>query len=195
MTGDSRPGSVGSGRRPSPQATRCALDGFRPTPDNRAGSGDDRKGAQTRDADIAWVWAEDFGGMHPVAPFSAMPIKDKLNALADLVAPILADRAHLAGIAWSSGQWRMQVPPDARADTPAGTGLQLALPIERVRQSAVLNWRLILPDQTARMIQLCTAEPRWLDWALARLGITGGIDTLLAQKQAPLAVGSRLWLP
>ena len=34
-TGDYRAGSVGSGRRPSPQATRSALDGFRPTPDNR----------------------------------------------------------------------------------------------------------------------------------------------------------------
>jgi hypothetical protein len=33
--GDSRPGSVGSGRRPSPEATPSALDGFRPTPDNR----------------------------------------------------------------------------------------------------------------------------------------------------------------
>src|SRR5215469_17254150 len=29
------PGSVEGGRRPSPQATRSALDGFRPTPDNR----------------------------------------------------------------------------------------------------------------------------------------------------------------
>jgi hypothetical protein len=35
MTGDSRPGSVGSGRRPSPEATRSALDGFRATPDTR----------------------------------------------------------------------------------------------------------------------------------------------------------------
>lgn len=33
--GRCRPGSVEGGRRPSPQATRSALDGFRPTPDNR----------------------------------------------------------------------------------------------------------------------------------------------------------------
>ena len=37
--GDSRPGSVGGGRRPSPKATRSALDGFRLTPD--IGSGDE----------------------------------------------------------------------------------------------------------------------------------------------------------
>jgi hypothetical protein len=33
--GDSRPGSVEGGRRPSPEATHSALDGFRATPDNR----------------------------------------------------------------------------------------------------------------------------------------------------------------
>lgn len=155
----------------------------------------DRKGAQTRGAGIAWVWAEDFGGMHPVAPFTSMPIDAKLEALAGLVRPILDDRLHLAGIVWSSGQWPTQAPPDAQAHTPAGIGLQRALPVERVRQSIILNRRLILPDQTARMAQICEAEPRWLNWALARLGIAGGVSALLTQKQPPRAAKSRLWLP
>lgn len=155
----------------------------------------DRKGAQTRGAGIAWVWAEDFSGMHPVAPFTSMPIDAKLEALAELVRPILADRTHLAGIVWSSAQWHTQTPPDTQAHTPAGIGLQRALPIERVRQSVILNRRLILPDQTARMTQLCEAEPRWLNWALARLGIEGGIGTLLTQQQPPQIAKSRLWLP
>ena len=133
--------------------------------------------------------------MHPVAPFTSMPIDAKLDALAELVRPILAERTHLAGIVWSSGQWRTQPPPDAQAHTPAGIGLQRALPVERVRQSVILNRRLILPDQTARMAQLCEAEPRWLNWALNRLGITGGISALLTQQQPPRAAQSRLWLP
>jgi hypothetical protein len=155
----------------------------------------DRKGAQTRGAGIAWVWVEDFGGMHPVAPFTGMPIEAKLEALTELIRPILADRTHLAGIVWSSGQWRTQIPPDVQAQTSAGIGLQRALPVERVRQSVILNRRLILPDQTARMSQLCEAEPRWLDWGLNRLGIAGGISGLLTEKPSAPASKSRLWLP
>jgi hypothetical protein len=154
----------------------------------------ERKGAQTRDAGIAWIWAEDFGGMHPVAPFTSMPIDAKLEALAELARPILDDRRHLAGIVWSSAQWHTQPPPDAQAQTPAGIGLQRAVPVERVRQSVILNRRVILPDQTARMAQICEAEPRWLNWALNRLGIDGGVGALLAW-QPPQAAPSRLWLP
>ena len=50
----------------------------------------DRKGTQTRGAGIAWVWVEDFGGVHPLSAFTRMPIGDKLDALTDLAAPVLA---------------------------------------------------------------------------------------------------------
>ena len=152
----------------------------------------DRKGAQTRDAGIAWVWAEDYGGIHPLTVFAGMTIEDKLGALADLAGPILADRPHLAGIAWSTAQWHSS-PADGQAQTLAGTGVQRALPIERVRQTVVLNRRLILPDQTTRVIQISDAETRWQDWALARLGISGGVRALLNQPLSPPK--SRLWLP
>lgn len=33
----------------------------------------DRKGAQTRGAGIAWIWVEDFGGVHPLSAFTACP--------------------------------------------------------------------------------------------------------------------------
>jgi hypothetical protein len=120
-----------------------------------------------------------------------MRIDAKLGALADLAAPVLASRLHLAGIGWSSAQWNSLASPDAQAQTRSGLALQHALPIDRVRQSIILNRRLILPDQTARVVQLCDAEPRWLDWALARLGVTGGVNALLTQP--PAVAKSPLW--
>jgi hypothetical protein len=153
----------------------------------------DRKGAQSSGAGIAWVWVEDFGGIHPLSAFAGMALEAKLGALADLVGPVLADRTHLAGVAWSTSQWCSPVLPDEQAKNLSGIALQRALPIERVRQSIVLNRRLILPDQTARMVQICDAEPRWLDWALARLGIEDGVQSLLTWP--PPSRGSRLWTP
>jgi hypothetical protein len=153
----------------------------------------DRKGAQTRDAGIAWVWAEDIGGIHPLSAFTGMAIEDKLGALADLAGPVLADRPHLAGIAWSAAQWCSPTPADAQARNLAGTALQRALPVERLRQTVIINRRLILPEQTARIIQISDAEARWQDWALTRLGIPGGVNALLTQP--PFPPKSRLWLP
>ena len=153
----------------------------------------DRKGAQTRGAGIAWIWVEDFGGVHPLSAFTGMAIDAKLDALTDLAAPVMAGRSHLAGITWSAAQWCSPELQGAQAHTPSGTALQRALPIDRVRQSVVLNRGLILPDQTARVVQLCNAEPRWLNWALARLGIEGGTNALLTQP--PPAAASRLWVP
>ncbi len=153
----------------------------------------DRKGAQTRDAGIAWVWAEDIGGIHPLSAFTGMAIEDKLGALADLAGPVLADRPHLAGIAWSAAQWCSPTPADAQARNLAGTALQRALPVERLHQTVIINRRLILPEQTARIIQISDAEARWQDWALTRLGIPGGVNALLTQPPSPPK--SRLWLP
>jgi hypothetical protein len=164
----------------------------------------DQKGAQTRGAGLAWVWVEDYGGIHPLSDFNSMPIDAKLQALADLAAPVLATRLHVAGIGWSAAQWSSSAPPDAQAQAVSGFAVQRTLPIDRVRQSIILNRRLILPDQTARVLQLCDAEPRWcrrscnsrfwgLDWALARLGVVGGANSLLTQS--PLVPKSRLWTP
>lgn len=142
---------------------------------------------------MAWIWVEDYGGIHPLSDFAGIAIGAKLRALADLADPVLADRPHLAGIMWSTAQWWSPVPPDIQAEDLTGVALQRALPIERVRQSIVLNRRLILPDQTAKVRQICEAEPRWLDWALAQLGIAGGVNALLTQP--PQAPKSRLWVP
>ena len=144
-------------------------------------------------AGIAWVWVEDYGGMHPLTPFTRMPIEAKLDALADLAGPVLADRVHLAGITWSAAQWCSPVLPDVQTQNLSGAALQRAVLIDRVRQFIIVNRRLILPDQTSRVAQLCDAEPRWLDWALAQLGITGGVNELLAEP--PPAPKSRLWRP
>jgi hypothetical protein len=153
----------------------------------------DRKGAQTRGAGIAWIWVEDYGGIHPLSDFAGMAIDAKLGALADLASPVLTARTHLAGITWSAAQWCSPVPPDTQAEDLTGVALQRALPIERVRQSIILNRRLILPGQTTKIRQICDTEPRWLDWALSKLGVTGGVNALLSQ-QAPRPK-SRLWVP
>jgi hypothetical protein len=153
----------------------------------------DQKGAQTRGAGTAWIWVEDYGGFHPLSDFAGMAIDAKLRALADLAGPVLADRPHLAGIIWSAAQWCSPVLPDAQtAGDLTGAALQRALPIERVRQSIILNRRLILPGQTAKVLQICDAESSWLDWALAQVGITGGVNALLTQP--PQAPKSRLWV-
>ena len=122
-----------------------------------------------------------------------MAIDAKLSALADLAAPVLADRPHLAGITWSATQWCSPAPPDTQAGDLTGVALQRALPIERVRQTIVLNRHLILPGQTAKVLQICDAEPRWLDWALTQLGISGGLKTMLTRP--PREPKSRLWVP
>lgn len=153
----------------------------------------DRKAAQARGAGNAWIWVEDFGGVHPLSAFTGMPIGAKLAALTDLAAPILAERSHLAGITWSAAQWCSPVLPDGQSQTLSGAALQRALPIDRVRQSVILNRNLILPGQTARVVQLCDAEPRWLDWALGQLGIPGGVNAVLTHQ--PRGRSTQLWVP
>jgi hypothetical protein len=53
--------------------------------------------------------------------------------------------------------------------------------------------RLILPGQTTKVLQICDAEPNWLDWVLAHLGVKGEVNALLTQP--PQAPKSRLWVP
>jgi hypothetical protein len=128
------------------------------------------KGRQTRRAGIAWIWVEDRGGMHPLAPFADMPLPDKLGSLARLVEPILADRPHLGGVAWSAVTRRSPRPPNDHAVDDSGIAVRRGLPIQDLRETVIVNRRLILPYQTRLLAHLCHREPGWLDWALKRLG-------------------------
>jgi hypothetical protein len=153
----------------------------------------DKKGAQTRGAGLAWIWIEDCGGVHAVHPFAKMPLLEKMSMLADITRQALAGRPHVAGISWSAAFRCFPLLPDEQVVGQAGVALQRGLPIEHVRQTAIVNRGLILPGQTRVLTQICDREPRWLDWALSRLGIQGGIKSLLAES--PQTQPSRLWTP
>jgi hypothetical protein len=141
----------------------------------------DRKGAQTRGAGIAWIWIEDYGGIHALHPFTRMPLAAKINGLARIARDALADRPPVAGIAWSGLARCMQVPPDDQAETEAGVAFQRGLPIEHVRQTVIVTRNLIVPGHLGLLARACDREPQWLDWALHRLGVTAGVGSLLAQ--------------
>jgi hypothetical protein len=154
----------------------------------------DRKGAQTHGAGVAWIWIEDYGGVHPVHPFTRSPLASKITELGDIVRPALAERLHVAGAVWSRAEaCRPPLPPDETVRQERGLAFQRGLPIEHLRRSVVINRSLILPDQTRMLAQVCAREPAWLDWALKRLGIEGGACSLL--RQSPQARPSLLWTP
>lgn len=152
----------------------------------------DKKGAQTRGAGIAWIWIEDYGGIHALHPFTAMPLAAKIGGLSSIVAGALDGRPHVAGTAWSGANRCRQVPLDDQAQTWAGLAFQRGLPIEYVRQTVIASRHLIVPGHVAFLARLCDQEPGWLDWALHRLGINGGTRSLLDQPP-PGRVG--LWTP
>jgi hypothetical protein len=119
----------------------------------------DKKGAQTRGAGIAWIWIEDYGGIHALHPFTRMPLPAKINGLARLASDALADRSHVAGIAWSGLARCKEPPPDDQAETEAGLAFQRVLPIEYVRQSVITPRSLIVPATSGFSPALVTASP------------------------------------
>ena len=154
----------------------------------------DQKGAQTQGAGVAWIWIEDYGGVHPVHPFTRSPLGSKITELGSIVRPALAERSHVAGAVWSKAEaFRPPLPPDETVLQERGLAFQRGLPIEHLRRSVVINRSLILPDQTRLLAQICDREPAWLDWALKQLGIQGGARSLL--RQQPQARPSLLWTP
>jgi hypothetical protein len=155
----------------------------------------DKKGAQTHGAGIAWIWIEDYGGVHPLHPLIRSPLGSQITQLAELVRPALAGRPHVAGAVWSRVEkyWPPPLPPDETAQDDKGFAFQRALPIEHVRRTVILNRSLILPDQTRVLAHACNREPLWLDWALKQLGVMGGVRSLLSQP--PQARPSSLWTP
>ena len=155
----------------------------------------DKKGAQTQGAGVAWIWIEDNGGVHPVYPLIKSTLGSQIRQLADLIRPALAGRSHVAGAVWSRVEkyWPPPLPPDETVRDDRSFAFQRALPIEHVRRSVLLNRSLILPDQTRMLAHVCDREPSWLDWALKRLGVIGGVQSLLSQP-APVRLSS-LWTP
>ena len=54
-----------------------------------------------------------------------------------------------------------------------------------MRESIVLHRRLLVPDQFMIVSNLCSDEPTWLDKALHRLGVPGGLASLTTFHPRP----------
>ena len=100
-----------------------------------------KKGAQTREVGIAWIWVEDFG-IHALNPFTNSPLFLKITTLDRLASDALADYPRVAGIAWFRGG-KMLSSPRHRSlwfNTPAmPTG-----PMGRLRLGEDVSARLIV---------------------------------------------------
>ncbi|WP_190092994.1 hypothetical protein [Streptomyces melanogenes] len=154
------------------------------------------KCAKTEGAGTAWIWVEDHSGLfHFPMPFAGMSLAAKTDALADLFGPLLGEYVHVAGIIVSNGaRRRLPLPPDEDALRPAAQGFQRGLPLDRVRETIVIPRRILLPEQTNLITRMCDTEAAALDWVLGRLGIPGGVPSLLAGLSTPHQP-SPLWTP
>jgi hypothetical protein len=143
----------------------------------------DKKGRQTRVAGAAWVWVQDNSNtLWPRAPSAQMPLDAKIKAMHELVYPLLDMHPHLAGVVLTSA-----CTPDGSASgvtnvdvqLPEGLGFRRLLPGGGIRESVVLHrWRPMVLGQLDLLVGLCAQEPSWLDLALSRLGIAGGLASL-----------------
>ncbi|WP_037626217.1 hypothetical protein [Streptomyces aureus] len=154
------------------------------------------KCAKTAGAGTAWIWVEDHSGLfHFPMPFADLTLAAKTDALADLLGPLLVDYVHVAGIVVSNAaRRRLPLPKDEDATRPAAQGFLRGLPLDRVRETIVIPRRILLPEQTSVIARMCDTEAALLDWALAKLGIPGGVMSLLADS-SPRPRTSPLWTP
>lgn len=139
---------------------------------------------------------EDHSGLfHLPMPFAGLSLADKTGALAELFGPLLGEYVHVAGIIVSNAaRRRLPLPPDEDAIRPAAQGFLRGLPLDRVRETIVIPRRILLPEQTNLIARMCDAEAAVLDWALGRLGVPGGVTSLLAASSVSQRV-SPLWTP
>lgn len=154
------------------------------------------KCVKTKGAGTAWIWVEDHSGLfHFPTPFADMPLGDKTDALADLLAPVLGEYPHVAGIVVSNAaRRRLPLPSDETALRPSAQGFRRGLPLDRVRETIMVPRKILLPDQTSAIARMCDSEGQVLNWALGELGIPRGITSLLAAPAAPQRT-SALWTP
>jgi len=146
----------------------------------------DKKARQAHAAGAAWVWVQDNSNtLWAMTRFAQMPLGTKVKALNDLVGPLFDTHPHLVGVVLTSESMPDVLAINARTHLPEGLGFRRALPGARVRESIVLHRRLMVPGQLALIACLCADEPLWLDRALARLGIAGGLASLTTHYPDP----------
>ncbi|WP_282685292.1 MULTISPECIES: hypothetical protein [unclassified Streptomyces] len=95
----------------------------------------------------------------------------------------LKEYTHVAGVAVSNAAHRrLPLPPDEDAPRRAGQGFQRGLPLDRVREAIVIPRRILLPEQTSLITRMCDAEAASLNWALAKLGVPGGVIPVVSSS-------------
>ena len=153
------------------------------------------KCAKTAGAGTAWLWVEDHLGLgHPLVPFAQMALEQRVDALGELLLPLLEQHTHVAGVVLSTAvRRRLPLPAAETVERGAGLGLRRGLPLDRVRETIIIPRRLLLPDQTRLLARLCDTEPGWLDWALGRLRLPGGLRGLV--DPAASRPTTSLWTP
>ena len=138
----------------------------------------DKKARQTNAAGTAWVWVQDNSN-------TLWPLTPKVQALRELVNPLFDMHPHLAGVVLSSASMPDGVGGHLDARLPEGLGFRRMLPGAKVRESIVLHRPFVVPGQLALITGLCADEPVWLDRALLRLGIPGGLASLTSSSIIP----------
>jgi hypothetical protein len=153
-----------------------------------------KKAIQTEPARAAWIWLEDYGAVWPTTAFARYALSQKVNLLVETFGPLLATHPHLLGVVLASDTLRLDGPLEPVTERQdGGTGFLRTLHDGRVRESVAIHRPLVVPDQYALVCQICAAEPSWLDVALDRLGVSGGLDSLTTARAAqPATAGDHL---
>lgn len=147
-----------------------------------------KKAISTTTAGAAWIWLEDDRALWPLADFVRNPLPRKIDILTEALAPLFQAYPHVLGVVLTSHPMRLDGPVEpATEERRTGTGHRRTLPDGLVRESLVVHRPLVVPGQYALVRQLCADEPAWLDGALARLGIPGGLASLTTWAQPAAA--------
>jgi hypothetical protein len=158
-----------------------------------------KKAIQTRAAGAAWIWMQDHrNALWPMTEFASYPLGRKIETLASLAESVFSTHAHVVGIVLTSASMLGGPVEDETERTSVGFGFRRALPGRRIRESIVLHRRILVPGQLATVLDLCSSEPVWVDRALDRLGVPGGLGTLTTHYPRPVVeqrTRSGLYLP
>jgi hypothetical protein len=127
------------------------------------------KAAKAVESGATWLRLDALEGLFQVTGWAAMPLTEKLEALAELARPHLGG---LEGLVISSGALLAQgmftdedvVHPDESC------ALRRQLPGARVRETLIVPASSHHDSQRATWHDLYAKEPTWLEWALVRCG-------------------------
>lgn len=152
------------------------------------------KAKQTRAAPAVWVWISDAGAAWSLPGFADRPAGDRIAFLAAALDRVFDTWPHLLGVVLSSAplppapdgflspatpgdQGYRATPGIACADR--GAAFVRRLPSGALRETVVAHRPGLASEHFAPVHRLCADEPAWLDAALARLGVPGGVEALV----------------